>query len=110
MISSAAWPATDAVGKRPPALAQCSGFDIRSAAAEGGQGAPVGGIGCSYCLLLDGAVLPLDEDDAPWAEHLPDAEEIAQAAAALGGRVHDFYDDEPEHVDVEQPSATAERG
>ena len=71
---------------------QCSGFELE--ATNDSTDPHVGGVGVSFCLLLDGHVIPLVGEGIVWEDHLPNAREIANAAEGVGGRVLGFFDDD----------------
>ena len=89
----------------------CSGFDLRDE-----QGARLSTVGTSYCLLLQGRVVPLVGGEAAGGEasdgvlsrldHFPDAADIVRAAGSLDAEVVDV--DvllERRETEVEEPRA-----
>jgi hypothetical protein len=93
---------------------QCVDIRLGSTAERdaAGEPVPVEGVDVAYCLLFEGSVVPfVDEsepDDAVAWSGFPDAEEIARAAEALGGKPIDLFvdsDGEDDEADGESGAA-----
>ena len=110
-VALRSFPRVDAVFETSRAdlfVLECSGFDLRDVrGAElvlslgGGadfEGVEIAsGVRDSFCLLLQGHIVPLIDAAAGSAggglDHFPNAADAARAAAALGADVVDFYDE-----------------
>ena len=70
---------------------QVSGFVLKPVEENA---AAVDSVGVSFCLLLDGDVVPLLQEGVQWVDHLPNAREIAISAETFGGHVLGFFHDD----------------
>ena len=77
---------------------ECTGFDLHDVS-ESVEGVPLATSDddASYCLLLQGHIIPLIEpssasDSSSNVDHFPDAYDAQRACKALGASVLDFYD------------------